>query len=152
MNKKAQFYILTAVVLLSITFGLFTSKKLISSPDKTFENLVENYVKEAPFAANKGDLDDFNERFYDFASSKDHAFQMLSIFVSKSNISVESFMKSTIFINQYNLSFNQTIILDLVDEITISTQEDQYVINTENYGINTLFISAKEGNRQVRIE
>ena len=151
MKKRAQFYIMAAVILIAITFGLFTAKKTISKPEKTFGELVDNYQKEAPFAANSGNLGDFTLKFYDFAVSRDSNFEMVYLYVSQENISAFSLAKSTIFINQYNLSFSSGLLLARTDETVISAGSEQYIINTTTSGLRALFMSQKENSRNVRI-
>ena len=151
MNRKAQFYILAAVVLLAITFGLFTTKKTLGPPDRTFELLAENYIREAPFAANTNNLEDFTLKFYDFAVSKEPNFEMVYLYTSQGNISALSLVKSTIFINEYNLSFNDSVAFERQDMITVSIGNQQYNINTSATGIKAVFILEKEGTRNVRM-
>lgn len=151
MNRKAQFYILAAVMLLAITFGLFATKKTFSPPDKTFSILSENYLKEAPFAANTGNLKEFTLKFYDFAVSKEPNFEMVYIYTSQGNISAFSLVKSTIFINEYNLSFNEDVAFQRQETTTVSIEDQQYEINTSPIGIKAVFISEKEGTRNVKI-
>jgi len=151
MNKKAQFYIIAAVVLIAITFGLFAEKKTISKPDRTFRELVDNYVAEAPFAANSGMLEDFTLKFYDFALSKDSNFEMMYLYISDDNVSAFSLVKSTIFINQYNLTFNRSLVFQKTNEAVVSIGTEQYAINTTSDGLKTIFISQKENSRNVKI-
>jgi len=152
MKKRAQFYILAAVILIAITFGLFTAKKTIPSPDRSFDLLVGNYVKEAPFAANSGNLNEFTAKFYDFALKTDPNFEMMYLYVSQGNISAFSLMKPTIFINQYNLSFNQSMVFERTDGVSVSIGTDEYAVNTTNAGLKTIFISQKPDSRNVRLE
>ena len=151
MKKKAQFYILAAVLLLAITFGLFTAKKTISSPEKTFNGIVDNYIREAPFAANSGNLNDFTLKFYDYALEKDSNFEMLYLYLSDDNVTAFSLVKSTIFINEYSLSFNQTANLTNTGTATVSIGTDQYVFNLTGSSLKAIFLSQKEGSRNVRL-
>ena len=150
MNRKAQFYILAAVMLLAITFGLFAAMKTFGPPDRTFGLLAENYIKEAPFAANTNNLEDFTIKFYDFAVSKEPNFEMVYLYTSQGNISAFSLVKSTIFINEYNLSFNESVAFGRQDAATVSIGNQQYDINTSAMGIKAVFISEKEGTINVR--
>jgi len=152
MNRKAQFYILAAVVLLSITFGIFTPKKSVSRPAKVFNLLAENYVKEAPFAANYGSIEDFTLKFYSYALTVDSDFEMLSLLVSSDNVSALSLIRSTIFINQHGLSFNESAVLEKEDSVTVSIGGSQYIIDTSREGVRAVFISEKAGSRRVRVE
>ncbi len=152
MNKKSQFYILTAVILLAITFGLFTVQKTVPRPSGTFDLLVSNYMKEAPLAANSGDLEGFTRDFYDFALTREGGFEMMYAFASQGNVSVLSLIKSRIFINQFSLSFNDTITLTGPEELTVSIGSEQYIINTSSQGLKAIFLLQKENSRQVRIE
>ncbi len=152
MNKKSQFYILTAVVLIAITFGLFSSQKMIPKPENAFGLLVDNYLKEAPFAANSGNLEDFTLRFYDLAASKEPDFEMVSFYVSQDNVSVLSLAKPTIFINQHNVSFRQSIVFQRPDAAMVSIGQEQYSIDTATTGIKTIFLMSKEDSRNVRVE
>jgi len=151
MNKKAQFYIIAAVILISLTFGLFSAKKAMPKPEKTFDLLVQNYQEDAPFAANSGNLRDFTEKFYGFAESKDSSFQLAYFYVSQANISAFSLIKQTIFINQYNLTFNSSIVIPRESETVVSMGDSQYSLNTTATGLRAIFLSEKEGSRSVKI-
>ena len=151
MNKKAQFYILAAVILLAITFGLFSAKKTIPAPQKGFDLLVNNYIKEAPFAANAANLDDFTLKFYSLAIATDPNFEMLTLNVMQGNISALSLIKSAIFINQYSLSFNQSLVFERQDSVAVSIGAQQYIINTTNTSLKAIFISQSENSRNVRL-
>ncbi len=150
MNKKAQFYILAAVLLIAVTFGLFTTRNPVSAPDRTLQEIADNYMKEAPFAANTGNLHDFTLKFYDFAVQKEPAFEMLYIFSSSGNISAFSLIKSTIFINQYSLSFNNTASLSDTQFI-VSIGAEQYNLNITENGLRAIFISRKKDSTNVII-
>lgn len=152
MNKKAQFYILAAVILLSITFGLFAPRKAVSGPEKTFSLLAGNYISEAPFAANQDSIEDFTLRFYDFALARDSNFEMMYIAVSADNISAMSLMKPAIFINQHSLLFNTSVVFEKEDSVAVSIGTEQYEFNTTEAGLHAIFISQDGGSRHVRIE
>ena len=152
MSRRAQFYLLSAVILLAITFGLFAAKEAVPKPSGAFDLIVGNYVEEAPFAANSGSIEDFTLKFYSLALETDPDFQMAYFYVTQDNISIFSLVKPAIFINQYNLSFNQSIVLPPMDSITVSAETGQYVINTTSAALRAIFISQKPGSTSVRLE
>ncbi len=152
MNKKAQFYILAAVILLAITFGIFSSKKTIAKPTETLEELAENYIKEATFAANLGNLSDFTIKFHDFAVTKDKDFEMVYILSYSGNITSLSRIKSKIFINRHDLLFNESVNFEKEELTTVTIADQEYEFNTSDDGINAIFISSKENERRVIIK
>jgi len=152
MNKKAQFYIITAVILLALTYGFFRPK-LTYARDNSFEGLYKNYIEEAPIAANSGNLDDFSRRFSSYAGTKVPGFGLAYLYVQNSNITVLNLVKKTIFINDVPLGFNQSAVMDRKNRTTLTLESGQYVFETSEYPkVLSFFYAESEGSKKVYVK
>ena len=149
MNKKAQFYIITAVILLVLSYSFF-SPKLTYKKDRSFQDLYENYIKESSFAANTGNLAEFTHKFVDYSKTKNPNFGIAYLYVKSNNITALNLIKKPIFINEFRLSFNETVVIDKKNSVTITLGSNQYIFNTtESPKISALFYSESGTTKKV---
>ena len=152
MNKKAQFYVITAVILLALTYGFFRPK-LVYARDTSFEGLYKNYIEESPIAANSGNLDDFSRRFVNYADTKIPNFGLAYLYVQNGNITVLNLVKKTIFINDVPLGFNQSAVIDQKNRTTLTLESEQYVFETSEYPkVLSFFYAESEGSKKVYVK
>ncbi|MEM4337126.1 MAG: hypothetical protein QXG86_03925 [Candidatus Woesearchaeota archaeon] len=152
MNKKSQFYIITAVILLALTFGL-SKPKIKYASDRNFKELCENYIKEAPFAANTGNLNEFTQKFVDYGKTKEPNFGLLYLEIRQDNITAFNLVKKTTYINEFKLSFNETLTTDRENQVIITLDKNQYIFNTSEYPkISVLIFSESENTTKVCIK
>jgi len=144
MNKKSQFYIITAIILLALTFGFF-GPKLTSEVDRTFTELCDNYLREASFAANTGNLEDFTGKFFAYGNTKEPDFGLVAMHVQKDNVTVISMLKKTIYINENQLSFNTTAIISRDNSLVITMGKGQYRFDTSEYPKISAFLYSESG-------
>jgi len=149
MNKKAQFYIITAVVLLVMTYGFF-SPKLKYETDSTFRGLYENYLKEAPFAANTGNLEDFTRKFVEYGNTKEPNFGIAYLYIQSGDMTALNMIKKTIYINDRQLEFNNSLVAEKENSTTITFNGNQYVLNTsDSPQVKALFYSESGNSKKV---
>jgi hypothetical protein len=152
MNKKAQFYIITAVILLAMTYGFFRPK-LTYEKEGAFREICDNYFKESSFAANTGNLEDFTQKFAEYANSKESGFGIVYLYAQNSNITAFSLVKKTIYINELKLEFNQTLVINKENSVTITIESNQHVINTSEYPkVGVLCYSESGNTKKVIVE
>jgi len=152
MNKKSQFYIITAVILLAMTSGFFMPK-LSYDTDTKFREVGDNYIREASFAANTGNLDDFSRKFVDYAGIKEQNFGLAYIYAKGRNVTVLNLIKKTIYINEFKLDFNQTLTIGRESSITLTKESDQYFFNTSDAPkISAFFYSETGSTKKVYVK
>lgn len=171
MNKKAQFYILAAVILLTIAFIVFavSNKTIFKKTDNTFDELHANYVREASsvvnsaiFEKNKLELqnpdfskvESFTNDFITYARTRMPAFSLMYMLTYKnSTIVANKFEQHAIFSSgglNYSVSPGQTI------NVTSSGSYDVYAFgnkysfdNIQQTDFNVIFHS--EQDKEVRV-
>ena len=149
MNKKAQFYIITAIILLALTFGFF-KPKIKYETDRTFMALCDNYIREASFAANTGNLGDFTQKFVEFGNTREPDFGIAYLYVQSQNITAANLLKKTIYINENKVMHNETVVIDRENKTVITTDSSQYTFNTSEYPkISAFVFSESENNKRV---
>ena len=66
--------------------------------------------------------------------------------VQKDNITVVNMLKKTIYINENQLSFNTTEIIERRNSLVITVGKDQYNFNTSQYPKISAFLYSESGN------
>ncbi len=128
MNKKSQLYILTMVILLALTISFVLPTKT-ESPDKGFKKLYENYIFEAPRAANNDKLIDFTKRFVEYSHTIDSNFGVACISVDD-NITVYNKIGKTITVDAIDLPDSQNITFAHQNQTAITLDSQIYYFNT----------------------
>ena len=127
-SRKAQFYIFAAVILCVIAFTMIKPKETNVEKDETFNQLYQNYIKEAGRAADNALLDgvnlkarfeDFNSKFKQFSDSKNIKFGFLGILSSNETI-IQNKMGSDVQLNY--LTTTETLSRNSIKAINWSNQ------------------------------
>lgn len=152
MNKKSQFYIITAVLLMTLAFGAIFSSKATIKSETAFNELWKNYAKEAAFAANQGSFDDFTQKFVVFARTRDKNFKLISVYTSESETRVYNAYGKTININnQLSLPASKGGSLNKTGEIGILTDKDVYYLATPANSVKAIFITESKSAKRVYV-
>jgi len=152
MNKKSQFYIFIALVLIALVLSGAQFLRVTERPSTTFKELHENYLREGAAAANRGQLQDFTERFVEYARTRDPEFGLMYIFVDE-DIKVYNGLKKSININT-NLSLmpDEAVTFDFVEDVAVFYEEEVYYFNlSSTKQLQALFISDAGENIKVHV-
>ena len=115
MSKKSQFYIVTALILLAVTFSIYPSFLRPTKPVTVFDELSANFEVESPKVVNnalyRGNepgavLRNFTTEFLAYAKTRDPDFRLLYVFAHNSSIEIGNYL-----VFQVNASTNSSSIL-----------------------------------------
>ena len=172
-SKKSQFYILTAFVILALSFVIFTLSKntsVFKKDDDSFNKLKNNYIRESSEVINniiyeksKFDLENpemnkfdlFTNDFLDFSKSKDTSFSLAYIFSYHDSLLIGNYLEDSIIFSinssNYTIENKKTIkINSSVSDFSIYAYENSYQFAKEkDIDLNVLFRSEKDS--EVRI-
>lgn len=104
-NKKAQFYIFTAILLIGYVMTMAPGAAKPKKPVPTFKNLYQNYMAEAPkvinnalfFDSNVSDsFMNFSDNFLAYAKTRDPNFRFVYALLYKDSIYVKNYLEETI--------------------------------------------------------
>lgn len=151
MNRKAQFYIFTAIILIAFSFGLFRSVNQVPEPDATFAQLHSNFMQEAPYAANMANITGFSKAFLSYARQMDSKFELIAIVSRQNNITVFNGFTGTIHINNVTLFANDTAVLQKINTTTALTDNGAYPFDTSQNRIFALFRTKGQNEQKIRV-
>lgn len=109
-NKKSQFFIFAAIIIISLTLMLFSDTFIPKAKRDNFKEMSDNYASEAPYAINSAitqnkdpvvSLDDFTKKFIEYAKYQNVDFKVLYIIKAKDFLTVSNRLsEDVIFYNQ----------------------------------------------------
>lgn len=147
INKKAQLYIFTAIILCSLVFGFVAPKAFIRKPDKTFTNIHKNYMDEAYHVINSAIVNNANvtSRFNSFTldflrytDTKKINFQMLYILTYRDKMELYNSLGNILFSTterSFSMANNRTESFDKTDVVTVAALGESYEFNITNESI-----------------
>jgi len=147
-NKRGQFYIITAIILVAFAFQLVRSEKQKETKD-SFKILYENYISEAPSALNNKNLSDFTQRFIEYGRTIDPNFEMAYIAVLNKKAEVYNGFKREIYINDVKLGINESREINVSEMAVITVGRNRYKFNIKGPEVNALFYSESDENINV---
>lgn len=152
LQKKGQFYLIIAVLLISFTFGAVFSTKSSAKTEDYFKETWKNYIKEAPFAANSGEFEDFTQKFVEFARTRDRNFKLISVYSTVSGIQVYNAYGKTININNVlSIPDSSAGALNRTGKVGIITDEDVYYLDTPAGSIKAVFMTESKTAKRVYV-
>lgn len=151
MQKRGQFYLLTALILCLVTFtAIKAAHKTEYNHDERFNELIENFVIEAPrvinYAAYSGydinhTFSSFEEDFYSYVNSLNAKIWMIYVIHDHDKIMVKNSYNDTVTVNQNTVNAGETYQTQ-ESQLTISLNERDYHFNitSEPVELKVLFI------------
>ena len=158
-NKKAQFYIFTAVILSTYLFALVsaTSQKLEES--SKFEILKDNFIKVSSTVINSAlysqnnvseQFNEFSLDFMDYAKTKGIDLELLYILV-QDDVEINNYLNKEVKINNYTLNKGQSLIIDKTEQITIESYDIDYDFDISNEPLQLKGILRTEENSNIQV-
>ncbi len=158
-NKKAQFYIITAIVLIATVFLYSSAQTETPKRQNTFREISENYFKEAPYVLNSAlqnsenlneKMENFTRSFISYAKSRNADMGIIYIYSINNTITMGNFMKETAAFGSTDLLANETRTFNLTAAFTVSLNSNIYHFNISNNEFKSV---AKEyGEDYIKIE
>lgn len=158
MNKKAQFYIFTAILLSAYAFTIYANSRVIANePSKTFKELKDNYLIEGEKVPNnaiytnkeiENQFENFTAEFRDYAKTKNINLGIFYILINNDNIFLMNHLDSSASITTtqtYNLEINQNTTIPTTNIIILNYNNINYAfeVSSEQYQINSLLVAKK---------
>jgi hypothetical protein len=150
-NKKAQFYIFTAIIFSAYAFMIFaSSREVFDSPNPVFDEVVENFVLESPKVLNSalydqvnisGRYQDFVSEFIDYSKSKKLDLGIFYV-IKGDNIFLSNNIDSNITIidnPSYVIQQNNNLSLSSKSFITFSYDNLNYSFNFSTLPLEVIY-------------
>lgn len=154
-NKKSQFYMFGAVILISYVFFIVANKSSISTSEvENLEIYLDNYVYEAKIVINNAiysnenisqELNNYTESYITYAESKNIDVGIVSLYSNDNQIFVANYLKDSITVNTLTPVLNKAEerVVSYNNTITIEYQNETYYYyfsDPEKIELKTLFI------------
>ena len=154
-NKKSQFYMFGAVILISYVFFIVANKSSISTSEvENLEIYLDNYVYEAKIVINNAiysnenisqELNNYTESYITYAESKNIGVGIVSLYSNDNQIFVANYLKDSITVNTLTPVLNKAEerVVNYNNTITIEYQNETYYYyfsDPEKIELKTLFI------------
>ncbi|MFH1315899.1 MAG: hypothetical protein ABII01_00080 [Candidatus Woesearchaeota archaeon] len=165
-SKKAQFYILIAVILVGIAFSIVQASETFKEPDQLFNQLAENLEKESSNMVNNAIYeenvveDEYNPffiSFIKFAKTRDPKFEALYILKNKDKITIYSEIKDTVVLkdggSSINIFYQGTRSITDKDVVTLNYNNIDYdfKFNQKDVQLKILVTSRKSDDLRIRL-
>ena len=136
-NKKAQFYIFTAILLCISAFGLLSTSPLSKEKNTDFELLASNYLYEAKNTINQAlyresspylAVDLFTNNFIGYAKTKNIDLKIAYILKNENKTTVVNYLKDDLNITSHNktIKTSESATFNLTNIIIIRYDETDY--------------------------
>ncbi len=155
MGKKAQFYMFTAVILISYVFFIVANKSSISTSEvENLELYLDNYIHEATIVINNAvyynnnistALNNFTESYIAYTEDKNLDIGIVSLYSYNNQIIIANYLKEFIIIdglaqalipgNERAVNYNNTITIEYKNETY-----NYYFSNPDIIELKTLFV------------
>ena len=154
-NKKGQFYIFTALILIAYTATLLSSQTVIESPRKTVSELNENFVVESAQVVNTAlfegknaskELNAFTDQFIAYAKTKGVDLQIFFIIGEGNTLFVSNKLKKTVSL----LETSQPV--GVQQTVYLAKNMSQLSISAPTAILQTNLVSFNITNEQVQIK
>lgn len=144
MDKKGQFYLITALILLVPTYSLLISQQSFTKEKTTnFDLISKNYISESRIIINNalynnkniyGELELFTDKFKEYSNTKNIDLKILYIIKNGDFYRISNHLKKDIDILNFNITLksDETISLNITDEVIIKYEETDYVYKFSN--------------------
>jgi hypothetical protein len=164
MNKKAQFYIFVAILLVTYAFAITRPATAPKQTVSAFKSLYENFISESPVVINhalhnSSDVSAVYELFVDdflqFARTKEPNFRLVYLLVDGDTLVIGNRLKDTINVtanqNPYSLSSGKQLTLDKSDTAELIVNDIRYEFSFDETDVQLKALFRKEDKNEVRI-
>ncbi len=164
-GKKGQFYILTAIVLISYAFMIIRPSAVVQEKRDVFRELYQNFISESPVVVNNAVYDGANvsERFSAFAASyadyavtKSPNFRFLYILRDGNSMVVGNRLGLSVNLTAggsiYSVSDRSVITISPADAgVDVAGISYSFGIGTEDYQVKSLFRQRSDDGLRVYV-
>lgn len=143
--RKAQFYIVAAVILCGLAVALVSSSFVVSKNKIVFAELQNNFMRESSMAINSalgsGDdlytsFEDFVSEFRDFAEERNIEFNLVYLLKDNENIYIRNYVDDVIFVETpvltTSISSGDILNISAYEYVGIRDGTEDYVFEFED--------------------
>ena len=149
-SKRAQFYILTAIILISVSTLLLQPRIITPKASKAFSNIYDDFAFESNSAINTAlrqgaspvsETQRFVDSFISYAKTKKMKLEIFSILVNSNTIYAYSRMNSEVLLitQNYTLIPNSTYSFSSsgISELVLRLKDDVFFENIYKFSLNS---------------
>ncbi len=165
MGKKGQFYILTAIVLISYAFMVIRPSAVVQEKRDAFKELYQNFISESPVVVNNALYDrvnvsasfsSFAGNYADYALTKSPNFRFLYILRDGDSMIVGNRLGTGVNVgvggSSYNVSDGKIITVSPADVVVdVAGISYSFGIGSESYQVKSLFRQRGDGGLRVYV-
>jgi len=138
MNKRAQFYILAAVILIGAVAIIVSNKSTLSLKKiENYRHVLDNYIYEGKIVINNAvrdekniseEMRDYTEAFIEYLNKRDMNSGIIFLFSRENKIHVVNYLNQKIQVKEEaaQLDFEEEFVMDFNDEVTLKIQNESY--------------------------
>ena len=141
MNRKSQFYLFGALLLISLVYAATSNKSEIStSKIDNSQEFFNNYIYEAKIIINNAiysnknisyELRNFTEYFISYGDYKDTSFGILYSYSFNNNLYIVNYLNQSILISTLGITIipGQEIVTEFKNNIVLNYFDEKYYFN-----------------------
>ncbi len=165
LNKKGQFYMLIAILLILHLMLVVMPSSAIISPTSSFRQLYENFMAESPQVINSGIYEDnlterfrnFTAAYTDYARTKSPDFNMAYALLENEKVLVSNSMGYPINITtpseSFNLSSGTDIVINRTSNLTFYIKGNPYNFAfTKDTELKAVFMKSDKNEVIIHVE
>ena len=138
MNKRAQFYMFAAIILISFVFVIVSNNSNISKTNtKKYQTYLDNYKEEAIIVINNAvyenknisyELRNYTEYFISYATGKDLDIGLTYLYSNNNYIYIVNYLNYPVLINPFgiNLEKNNEVKVNFNETIVVKYHNESY--------------------------
>ncbi len=164
-QKKAQFYIFTAILLSSMMLAIVTTSSKITRPESAFRELEDNFMDESAVVVNSAIYNgtnvslrylDFVNKFLDYSRGKESTFSLAYVLAYDNTVEINNRLSEDVFVRadgqSFRLGANERTAVSRTKNIVLTYNKNDYELDLNSYSadVHALFVSRKE--QAVRID
>ena len=151
LNKKAQFYVLAAILLSTFLFASLTGNARVTDVDESFDSIITNFVTESPHVINHAkfagldvseNYNDYVNDFIYYAETKNIRFGVMYLLAgvpSEDKIELVNYIGTDIIVDvhgvPYPLENDGNITINRTNSVSVIYSGTEYQYTLEEKGI-----------------
>ncbi|MFH1182629.1 MAG: hypothetical protein V1702_06750 [Candidatus Woesearchaeota archaeon] len=164
MNKKAQYYIFAAVVLLGYAFLIIRPAVQAGAETSAFKSLYENFISESPVIINNAlysssnlseDYKAFADEFISFAKTRSPNFRLVYLLAENDNLVVGNRLDIGINLTAssipYTLASNSELTIPKPASASVIIGKRAYEFSFDERDIQAKFLFRNADRKEVRV-
>ncbi len=162
-NKKAQFYLFTAIILCGFALIVLAGGQKKTFPEKSFSQLDKNYIVEESKVINSGiytnnltdQYDDFAAVFLTYSKTKNPDFGFVYLLSTDNSLVIKNNIAKTINIStpiaNFSLADSASRTINKTTFVQISFDNNKYDFNLSKEGVDSKLLFFMQSKDNIRV-